>query len=82
MAESVQLHLLRRAVQLSGGMADLSRDLGMGASEISRMLASAEVPQWMFLRLADYMNEREFAGGTRLAPPGAWTDKPKSDASS
>jgi hypothetical protein len=60
MAESVQQATLRRAVKLAGDAHTLGRKLGLGSSSILAMASGDEqVPGWVFLRAADYINEQQ-----------------------
>ena len=60
MAESVQQATLRRAFDLAGGSFSLARKLGISATSLMSMLAGEEqIPPWVFLRAADYINEEQ-----------------------
>jgi hypothetical protein len=79
---SLQLVALRRARDLAGGVSLLARKMGIGAYMLDDMLHDKEpIPQWVFLRAVDFINEAEANDATPTGMPDDRQD-PGSDASS
>jgi hypothetical protein len=71
MAETVQHATLRRALELAGGLRNLASATGVTGGLIYKALESQDVPDWLFLRLADFINRSE----TRDAPPPIYAER-------
>jgi hypothetical protein len=60
MADTVQLATLRHALDIAGDVFELSRRVGPGPQSLLAMLRGDEaIPTWVFLRVADYINEEQ-----------------------
>ena len=58
MQDSIRLAILKRAWELAGGGSKLSHWVGVTSDDLDAMLAEKmEIPQWLFLRLVDYIVE-------------------------
>jgi hypothetical protein len=70
--ESVQQATLRRARDLAGGVTFLERKLGVGAQSLDAMIqGKVAVPNWIFIRAVDFINDTE---GSKILPPGLPND--------
>jgi hypothetical protein len=69
---SIQQATLYRARDLAGGVTHLSRALLVGMNELDDMLHDRmQIPNWLFLRAVDYVNENETHPDAPLGtPPG------------
>lgn len=69
---SLQRAVLHRARDLSGGVSNLSKHIQISSNDLDDMLHDrAPIPNWVFLRAVDYVNEHETsASGPLGAPPG------------
>ena len=60
MRESVQVATLKLALSLAGSLYELGRKVGLSSGSVARMLEGIEqIPGWVFLRAADYINEEQ-----------------------
>jgi len=60
MAESVQVATLKWGVQVAGSIFELARRVGLADSSIRAFLDGSErMPNWVFLRLVDYVNDEQ-----------------------
>lgn len=67
MSQGIQVAALELANTLAGGVSNLARRIGLDADTLDRMLWGREpVPTWVFLRVAEYIEEARRSGG---APP-------------
>jgi hypothetical protein len=68
--ETVQQATLRLARDLAGGVSYLSRHLGVTANDLDAMITGRDaIPNWVFLRAADYINDAEARGIRPLGLP-------------
>ena len=66
--KSLQQAALHVARDLAGGVTYLSRKLGIGVNSLDAMLHGREdIPEWVFLRAVDFVNEERDAD---FVPPG------------
>jgi hypothetical protein len=60
MRESVQLATLKLALRTAGSVFELGRKIGLASHSVALMLdGKTEIPGWVFLRAADYINEAQ-----------------------
>jgi hypothetical protein len=69
---TIQRATLHRARDLAGGVTFLARKLQIPTNEVDDMLhGRAPIPNWVFLRAVDYVNEHETnPAGPLGSPPG------------
>jgi hypothetical protein len=62
-----QLAVLKHARDAADGVTYLARDVGLGADFLDAMLQEREpIPEWVFLRVMDYLIQRRYARGRAL----------------
>ena len=73
---SIQLAALKRCRDLAGGVSFLARKIGIGSDSLDGMLHENEpIPDWIFLRAVDFLNEAEAAGTTPPGFPEDWEQR-------
>lgn len=71
----VQLAVLRRARDLAGGVTLLARRIRVGANPLDAMLhGHASIPDSVFLRALDFLNEAEASGAIPEGFPPDWRE--------
>src|SRR5205823_6555906 len=72
---TVQQVALRHARDLAGGISFLARRIGVPADTLDAMVHGREsIPNWIFLRTVDYINEAEATGTMPPGLPENWRD--------
>lgn len=75
--ETVQQVAVRRARDFAGGVTYLSHHVGVTAHDLDDFIhGKAPVPQWLFFRVIDFLNDIE---SRKTPPPGFpdnWRDAP------
>jgi hypothetical protein len=69
---SLQQAALKRAIDLVGGVSQLGLALEVAANDLDIFMAGREAtPNWLFLRVVDFLNEMETAATLDLRFPCA-----------
>jgi hypothetical protein len=67
---SLQQAAIRRAMDLAGGVSHLARALQVSADDLDAFMAGRQaVPNWLFLRTVDFLNDKETAATLDLRFP-------------
>jgi hypothetical protein len=75
--ETIHQVALRRARDLAGGVTYLSHQIGVRANDLDDFIHGKErVPEWLFLRVIDYLQAGEEKGITPPGFPENWRDGP------
>jgi hypothetical protein len=76
---TVQQVALRYARDLAGGVTFLARLIRIPTLNLDEMLHGREaIPNWVFLRVVDFINETEAKGAKPPGLPDNWRDLPQS----
>jgi hypothetical protein len=72
---SVQRALLELARDYAGGVSYLARKLEVGFHSLDAMLVgNEEIPEWVFVRAVEYVNQRQAEGTPPPGLPADWQD--------
>ena len=67
---------IERCRDLAGGVSFLARKIGIGSNSLDSMLHEKEpIPDWIFLRAVDFLNDAEAAGTTPPGFPEDWEQR-------
>jgi len=59
MADTVQDATLSRALELAGGLGNLASATGVSGRHLYRALETHDIPDWLFLKVVDFINRVE-----------------------
>ncbi len=73
---TLQVAALKRARDLAGGVTYLARKLGIDSNSLDDMIQEKDgIPQWIFLRAVDFINETEMTGTIPPGFPADWQER-------